>query len=1832
MKKASIILLALLLIALTFSVSTSFADETETISESSSTYYLHENSNVDTIHATTVGAMPCIGEARIIVFYVDFLNGSPNWTKTVEEVNDMFFSETAKNDSSLAYSESDSLRSYYYRSSYGKVDITGTVYEYQTAHDTSYYTDANMALGEVIEYYRNIINWDDYDGNNDGYIDGIYLIARNSHSFSSAAGFVDFNYSSIVSQKGVEKYCFLVSDTLLTLLHETCHMFGPPDMYQGVNVNPEGLETHSFMNGGLFGDLPSPTKFALGWLDNVKFIDVDSVGTYELRSYDSHADVLVIYPNGDKTNRNWFFVEYVPAEGNNPEGGNGLRVWKTQMYLDEDYNVIGEDEWAGSGALPSPYEYLESVHLVDSAWNYYLKEGESITPYTYPSTAYSDTFYFKLGGRKYLKDLTFSGISIDCLSVKDGVASVSVTIAEEPNFDTSITLESAILTPDNSSIFLGSVEKCTLATISSPIELFVQGDCKLISVDGNNTVPLTYEINDDKNCISIYLDTAFLTQDNIAEYVIYLPNISTYYGQDLTTLVQIENLDLSKIPIPYQLVSDTYTTNFSMTWEFDLKWFRLSDDSILTIYLDNTANRLYWGEFDLTTNTTTAYELEIPVGMIVSGTNDNLSVWKDGEYYYTYLDGFICCYQNRELVNYLDTTPVFEMLSFCGTNNNSYFIDNTSLCIYKMENDDDEITFEPVASINEHPQQSDILQIRHGLLNGVGICLPVLYCLENGKFLTYNTYNDLCFIDETNVLFPDYDNHASWRAMSIKLIDDKIYVFNGGQDLIMTVYDYSFNKLSERVLLKGLGDATYGPMTLSVEYIDNIWVISFRGEYRPMVSFQCTFVTTFDMNGNILNYYKSGDNSRYYVCHVVPLSKESFVCINAFRFFYIGMKCDVDAHIWDAGITSAVPTCENEGAKEYACTVCHETRIETIPALGHDEISHDAQAPTCTEIGWNAYVTCSRCDYKTYQEIPATGHSHNAVVIEPTCTAQGYTTYTCHCGDSHIDNYVEALGHTAGDAVVENNVAPNCTEDGHYDIVVYCTVCGVETSRDIVTVSALGHAEGEWIVDIEPTCTQDGSKYQVCATCGATINTESIDALGHTEGSVVVENDVAPNCTEDGSYDNVVYCTVCETELSRNTVVVPALGHTEGEWITDSNPTCTQVGSKHQVCPTCGETIKTTSIDATGHTEGSVVVENNVAPNCTEDGSYDNVTYCKVCDDELSRDTIVVSATGHTEGAVVVENNVAPNCIDDGSYDNVVYCTVCDVELSRDTVVVDALGHNSVSHDAKAPTCTEIGWDAYETCTRCDYTTYTEIAATGHSHNAVVTQPTCTTQGYTTHTCHCGDSYVDSDVDALGHTEVVDKAVVPTCTNTGLTEGKHCSVCNEVLVLQTVVPALGHTPSQVVVENNVTPNCTEDGRYDNVFYCTVCHAELSRNTVVVPAFGHSYSAVVTAPTCTEQGYTTYTCSRCDDNYKGNYVDAIGHIWNWVTDKEPTYTETGLKHEECSVCHVTQNENTVIPVKTHEHNYVSEATTAPTCTEKGVETFTCSICNDTYTRDIAPTGHTYNTVVTNPTCTEQGYTTYTCHCGDTYVADKVAATGHTQSPFVVENDIAATCTVDGSCDIVIYCAVCDAEVSRDTVVVPALGHRYNSVVTAPTCTAQGYTTHTCHCGDTYVDTYVPATDHNQEADDGDCTTAIKCSVCQTVVVEGNENHIFTDDKDTACNSVGCYHTRVVVDENAEQFKQDVAAIANATTKQQKMTAINTALASYALVEDKASVASEYNTLKAAIDEYNAQVEDVNQEYSNATDVATRVIASAVGIASALAGVWILLKKRILGGAA
>ena len=172
-----------------------------------------------------------------------------------------------------------------------------------------------------------------------------------------------------------------------------------------------------------------------------------------------------------------------------------------------------------------------------------------------------------------------------------------------------------------------------------------------------------------------------------------------------------------------------------------------------------------------------------------------------------------------------------------------------------------------------------------------------------------------------------------------------------------------------------------------------------------------------------------------------------------------------------------------------------------------------------------------------------------------------------------------------------------------------------------------------------------------------------------------------------------------------------------------------------------------------------------------------------------------------------------------------------------------------------------------------------------HSYTSVVTAPTCTATGYTTYTCACGDSYTADEVAALGHTEVVDAAVDATCTSTGLTEGKHCSACSEVLVSQNETPKAEHSYDDQYDEscNNcdfirdvecghfelntieaVAPTCTATGLTEGKV-CAKCEAVIVEQTSV-PALGHTDEVIPAVdPTCQNVGYTEgVKCSVCTE--------------------------------------------------------------------------------------------------------------------------------------------------------------------------------------------------------------------------------------------------------------------------------------------------------------------------------------------------------------------------------
>ena len=171
----------------------------------------------------------------------------------------------------------------------------------------------------------------------------------------------------------------------------------------------------------------------------------------------------------------------------------------------------------------------------------------------------------------------------------------------------------------------------------------------------------------------------------------------------------------------------------------------------------------------------------------------------------------------------------------------------------------------------------------------------------------------------------------------------------------------------------------------------------------------------------------------------------------------------------------------------------------------------------------------------------------------------------------------------------------------------------------------------------------------------------------------------------------------------------------------------------------------------------------------------------------------------------------------------------------------------------------------YANYSSSSYASFKCVEAHEHSYTAVVTPPTCTAKGYTTHTCSCGDSYVDTYTDALGHAWDSGKVTKPaTSTETGI----------------------------------------------KTYTCTRCSVTKTETIPVLP-HTHSYKAVVTAPTCTAKGYTTHICA-CGDSYVDTYTDALGHAWDsGKVTKPATETETGIKTYTCTRCGATKT--VTIPV-------------------------------------------------------------------------------------------------------------------------------------------------------------------------------------------------------------------------------------------------------------------------------------------------------------------------------
>ena len=368
-------------------------------------------------------------------------------------------------------------------------------------------------------------------------------------------------------------------------------------------------------------------------------------------------------------------------------------------------------------------------------------------------------------------------------------------------------------------------------------------------------------------------------------------------------------------------------------------------------------------------------------------------------------------------------------------------------------------------------------------------------------------------------------------------------------------------------------------------------------------------------------------------------------------------------------------------------------------------------------------------------------------------------------------------------------------------------------------------------------------------------------------------------CTEDGLTEGS-HCYYCNKVLEAQEAV-PASGHLDVYASKlEQAATCTQDGwTKETKCKNCGQTVQERErIPAPGHKE---VTDAAVAATCTQDGKKEG-KHCSVCKEVLVEQE-VIPATGHKE---VTDAAVAPTCTKNGLTEGS-HCSKCGW-VKQAQKPISAIGH---AVEKKAETVWEWNIPADGSfasvkvsaqCKNCNDTISTTAnnATYWHSINA-----TCTESGKNVYSVTVllggqefyGEKEVNNPNDpARGHTEVTDAAVAPTCTETGKTEGKHCSVCNTVLKAQEVIPALGHTE---VTDAAVAPTCTESGKTEGK-HCSVCNKILVMQEEI-PADGHEWGEwfVTEAAKESESGKEMRVCRRDGSHTQTREIPALGNESN-----------------------------------------------------------------------------------------------------------------------------------------------------------------------------------------------------------------------------------------------------------------------------------------------------------------------------------------------------------------
>ena len=802
------------------------------------------------------------------------------------------------------------------------------------------------------------------------------------------------------------------------------------------------------------------------------------------------------------------------------------------------------------------------------------------------------------------------------------------------------------------------------------------------------------------------------------------------------------------------------------------------------------------------------------------------------------------------------------------------------------------------------------------------------------------------------------------------------------------------------------------------------------------------------------------------------------------------------AHTETEALPGRAATCTKTGITEgEKCKKCGEIIVaqKSIPTIPHTEVIDAAVNATCTSSGLTEGKHCSVCGkvIKVQNIIPMNDHNIvTDVEVDATCTTTGLTEgkHCTDCGKVFVEQEtVSALGHTE---VIDEAVEPTCDSKGLTE-GSHCSICGkVLVAQKSIPMVSHTYDENDNICNvcgferraIIHSAFIDSENQTLTINYTIFSNTISRELRILTKDSsgnrIWISNLPTLSATGLGTYTETIDYSAQLQHMAENNTYLIQICYERFLLLT------TAISDDYELkyVPQASDSEKTYTVVWKNHDGTTLETDTNVAAGSTP--IYNGDTPIKESDSQYSYTFIgwspgIATVSGDTTYTAqfskqeivcvhieVIDPAVSATCTDTGLTEGK-HCSVCG------EVLVEQVETPMIAHTYN---------DIYdESCNKCGFIRDAECA---HTETEIIPgkEATCTETGLTEgKKCKkCGEIIVVQIIISVkSHTEVTDPAVDPTCTQTGLTEGSHCADCGKVIVVQIIISATGHTE---VTDDAVDPTCTTTGLTEGI-HCSVCDKVIVAQTIV-SATGHTEVIdPAVAPTCTSTGLTEGKhCSVCGKVIVVQIIISVkAHTEEIDSAVDSTCTQTGLTEgKHCSVCGKVLVAQNVVNMKPHTE--AIDAAVEATCTSTGLtDGKHCSVCDKVLVAqnvvNMKPHTEAIDAAV-EATCTSTGLTVGK-HCS---VCDKVLVAQnvvdmkpHTEA---IDAAVEATCTSTGLTEGK-HCSVCNTVLVAQTEI-PAKGHIASDWIidTEATCTTDGSKHKKCTvCGETVETENIVKFGHN-----------------------------------------------------------------------------------------------------------------------------------------------------------